>query len=52
MSPNSPVAALKPYDPLPSFTLATITDDSSPALETICLKGASKAFLAILIPTL
>ena len=52
MSPYSPVAALKPYEPLPSFTLATITDDSSPALETICLKGASKAFLAMLIPTL
>jgi hypothetical protein len=51
MSPNSPVAALKPYEPSPSLTFATITDDSSPAFDTICLRGASKAFLAILMPT-
>ena len=46
MSPNSPDAALKPKDPFPSITLLTITEGSSPAFETICLKGDSKAFLA------
>ena len=51
MSPNSLVAALKPKEPFPSITLFTITDGSSPALDTICLNGASNAFLAILIPT-
>ena len=51
ISPNSPVAALKPYESLPSITFLTITEGSSPALETICLNGASKAFLAIFIPT-
>ena len=51
MSPNSLVAALKPKESLPSITLLTITEGSSPALETICLSGASNAFLAMLIPT-
>ena len=51
MSPYSPEDALNPYEPFPSLTLARITEDSSPAFETICLSGASKAFLAILTPT-
>ena len=36
---------MKPYDPSPAITLATITDDSSPAFAAICLNGASKALL-------
>ena len=51
ISPYSPVAALKPKEPSPSTILDTITEASSPALVTICLNGASNAFLAILIPT-
>lgn len=51
MSPYSPVAALKPRAPLPSLTSATMTEDSSPALDAICLSGDSSALLAMLIPT-
>ena len=50
MSPYSPVAALKPRAPLPSLTSA-MTEDSSPALDAICLSGDSSALLAMLIPT-
>jgi hypothetical protein len=51
MSPYSPFAALNPYEPSPSMTLATITDDSSPAFAAICLNGASNAFHTMFMPT-
>ena len=43
MSPYSLVAALNPNESLPSITLLTITDGSSPALDTICLYGDAKS---------
>jgi len=50
MSPNSPVAALKPKLPFSSLTRLTITEPSTPALLAICLVGSTRDFLMISTP--